>query len=155
LSHTGPVTDGDVPDADVVIASWWETAYWVAGLSPAKGLKAHFVQGYEVFGGKPEMVDAAYRLPLAKIVISAWLGRLLQKKFHQDPVAVVHNSVDTERFQTPPRGKQSVPTVGMIYSPDFIKGCDVALQAVALAKTAMPNLRLVAMGYDQVEESLP
>jgi len=155
LSHTGPVTDGDVPDADVVIATWWETAYWVAGLSPAKGLKAHFVQGYEVFGGKPEMVDAAYRLPLAKIVTSAWLGRLLQKKFDQDPVAVVHNSVDTERFQTPPRGKQSVPTVGMIYSPDFIKGCDVALQAVALAKKAMPNLRLVAMGYDQVEESLP
>src|SRR6516225_2415934 len=54
LNHTGPVTDGDVPDADVVIATWWETAYWVADLSPLKGLKVHFVQGYEVFGGKPE-----------------------------------------------------------------------------------------------------
>jgi glycosyltransferase involved in cell wall biosynthesis len=155
LKHTGPVTDRDVPEADVVVASWWETAYWVADLSPAKGVKAHFVQGYEVFGGKPEVVDGAYKLPLAKIVISRWLGDLLQKKFHQVPAAIVHNSVDTDRFRTPPRGKQVVPTVGLIYSPDFIKGCDVALQAFELAKKELPGLRLVAMGYDQVEDTLP
>src|SRR5262245_22027904 len=73
LTHDGPVADRDVPDADVVVASVWETAYWVAALSPAKGVKAHFVQGYEVFGGEPAVVDGAYRLPLAKIVISGWL----------------------------------------------------------------------------------
>src|SRR5215212_4377597 len=31
-----PIEDRDVPDADVVIATWWETAPWVAAMSPAK-----------------------------------------------------------------------------------------------------------------------
>jgi hypothetical protein len=30
LDRWRPVTDNDVPDADVVIATWWETAEWVA-----------------------------------------------------------------------------------------------------------------------------
>ena len=32
LAHAGPVTDADVPNADVVVATWWETAHWVAEL---------------------------------------------------------------------------------------------------------------------------
>ena len=37
LDHYRPVTDADVPDADVVVATWWETAEWVSKLSPSKG----------------------------------------------------------------------------------------------------------------------
>ena len=44
-----PVIDVDVPDSDVVIATWWETAEWVAQLSPSKGAKAYFLQDHEVF----------------------------------------------------------------------------------------------------------
>src|SRR5262245_57267184 len=38
-----PVTDADLPDADVVISTWWETAEWVACLSPSKGIKCSFL----------------------------------------------------------------------------------------------------------------
>src|SRR5262249_45166631 len=44
LPHPGPVRDSEVPDADVTIATWWETAEWVAALGPAKGAKAYFIQ---------------------------------------------------------------------------------------------------------------
>ena len=37
----------------VVIATWWETAEWVAGLSPRKGAKAYFLQHHEVHPGQP------------------------------------------------------------------------------------------------------
>src|SRR4051812_34729591 len=30
LNHSGPVTDRDVPEGDVVIGTWWETVRWVA-----------------------------------------------------------------------------------------------------------------------------
>ena len=32
LESSRPVADTDVPDADFVIATWWETAEWVAAL---------------------------------------------------------------------------------------------------------------------------
>src|SRR5688572_29690938 len=44
LDRWRDVTDADVPDGDVVVATWWETARGVANLSPAKGAKAYFVQ---------------------------------------------------------------------------------------------------------------
>jgi len=47
LDEWRPVVDSDVPDADVVIATWWETAEWVAALSQSKGAKVYFIQHHE------------------------------------------------------------------------------------------------------------
>ena len=38
ISDQRPIVAGDVPDADVVIATWWETAEWVARLPASKGV---------------------------------------------------------------------------------------------------------------------
>ena len=61
-------------------------------------------------------------------------------------VSLVPNSVDTKQFHISPRGKQSLPTVGMLYSTVAWKGCDVILKAFSLAAEKVPNLRLVAFG---------
>jgi len=77
-----PVTDADLPDADVVIATWWKTAEWVANLSPAKGAKAHFLQHYEVFDYLPkERVEATWSLPLHKIAVAQWLVDIAQTRY--------------------------------------------------------------------------
>src|SRR5436305_751216 len=46
LPHPPPVTEADVPDADVIVASWWEDVDCLARMSDAKGVKIHFAQGY-------------------------------------------------------------------------------------------------------------
>jgi glycosyltransferase involved in cell wall biosynthesis len=155
LDHPGPVTDADLPDADVVIGGWWETVRWVADLSPAKGAKVHFVQGYEVFAGDPEEVDAVYRLPLPKIVVSAWLRDLMRNKFGREPVALIPNSVETDKFHAPPRGKQARPTVGLVYNTMRIKGCDISIKAYELAAREVPDLQLVSMSELPVSDQLP
>jgi glycosyltransferase involved in cell wall biosynthesis len=155
LPHPPPVTAADVPDADVVVASWWESVEWVRAMPDSKGAKVHFMQGYEAFAGPPGMADATYRRPIPKVVVSNWLRDILRDKFGQTPVAVVPNSVDLNRFHAPPRGKQQVPTVGLIYSPDSIKGADIMLRAFELARAELPGLRLVAAGNVPVAERLP
>src|SRR5450432_4234962 len=116
LDRWRPVTDDDVPDADVVVATWWETAEWVAKLSPRKGAKASFIQHYEAFENIPkDRVDAVWRLPLHKITISKWLVDLARETFGDDKVTLVFNSVDTKLFHAPPRGKGPIPTIGMLY----------------------------------------
>jgi hypothetical protein len=49
-----PITDKDIPDADIIMATWWETAEWVAKLSPSKGTKVYFLQNYEAFDYVPK-----------------------------------------------------------------------------------------------------
>lgn len=156
LDRWRPVTDADVPDADVVIATWWETAEWVSKLSPTKGEKVYFIQHYEAFDYLPkERVEATWKLPFHKIVISKWLLELAQKRFGDSFVSHVPNSVDTNLFHAPPRNKQSVPTVGMLYSGAYWKGCDVSLKAFALAAQQIPNLQLVSFGEVSADANLP
>jgi glycosyltransferase involved in cell wall biosynthesis len=156
LSSWRPVTDADVPDADVVVATWWETAEWVWNLSDAKGAKAHFIQHYEAFENMPkDRVDATWRLPLHRITISQWLLDLARTRFGDSKVSLVLNSVDTNQFYAPPRARQSDPTVGLLYAPVRWKGCDVSLKAFSLAAEKFPNLRLVAFGTEPVSPDLP
>jgi glycosyltransferase involved in cell wall biosynthesis len=155
LPHSGPVTDADVPDADVVLATWCATAPWVAGLSPSKGARGHFMQGYETFAGAPGEIDGFYGLPLPKIVISNWLRDVLRDHFQQTAVAVVHNSVDPQEFYAPPRGRQAVPTVGLNYGNSHHKGCDISLAAVRRALQELPKLRLVGMSNAPLDDNVP
>jgi glycosyltransferase involved in cell wall biosynthesis len=155
LDRPRPVTDADVPDADVVIATWWETAEWMTGLSPAKGVKVHFVQDYEIWGGPRERIDATCALPVPKIVVARWVGKLLTRRFGTPDVTLVPNSVDTAVFEAPPRGKQARPTVGLMYTTFRNKGCDISIAAFNAARREIPDLRLVAFGTNRPTTELP
>jgi len=156
LESRRPVVDADLPDADVVIATWWETAEWVANLSPQKGAKIYFIQHHEAsFDYLPqERVEKTYQLPLKKITISQWLVDLMRVKYDDNDVSMVFNSVDTGQFYGAVRKKGGTPTVGMLYSPVFWKGCDVSLKAFGLVRKNIPNLQLVAFGTEDINPNL-
>jgi glycosyltransferase involved in cell wall biosynthesis len=142
-----PIVSSDVPDADVVIATWWETAEWAAQLSPQKGAKVYFIQGYEVFPYLPrERVLATYRLPMKKVVIATWLKVLMNDTFADPYVALVPNSVDREQFYAPSRGKQARPTIGFLYGESSLKGVDLTLQVIQRLAGRIPQLRVIAFG---------
>jgi glycosyltransferase involved in cell wall biosynthesis len=147
LNTWRPIVNSDVPDADVVIATWWETAEWAAMLSPQKGAKVYFVQAYEVFPHLPrERVLATYRLPMQKIVIANWLKVLMNDTFADPNVALVPNSVDRAQFFAKPRGKQARPTVGFLYHPSTLKGVDLTLQVIQRLAGKIAGLRVIAFG---------
>ncbi len=154
-----PVRDRDVPDADVVLATWWQTAEWVAALAPAKGAKAYLVQHDERVMLPPQdlagrqRVAATWSLPLTKITVAGWLVELLAPHAQGGRVHLVPNGVDPHQFHAPPRAKQTRPTVGMMYARSAYKGCDAMLQAVRLAAERVPGLKLVGFGTQQPERS--
>jgi glycosyltransferase involved in cell wall biosynthesis len=156
ISSYRPITTDDVPDADVIIATWWETAEWVAAMPAGKGRKAYFIQHYEAHPGQDaSRVDATWRLPMHKIIIAQWLVAIAKDRFGDGDISYVPNAVDLEQFNAPPRGKQAIPTVGVMYSVVNFKGCDVSLKAFELAKENIPELRLVAFGNRTVTLDLP
>ena len=151
-----PIADADLPDADVVISTWWETAEWAASLSPEKGAKAFFIQHYEAFEGLPkERVDAVWRLPFHKITISKWLVELAADRFGDRDVSLVFNSVDTNQFWAQPRGRQSIPTIGLLHHNLRWKGIGVSLDAIRHTLKAIPRLQLLTFGTAPFDEPLP
>ncbi|MEH2526203.1 MULTISPECIES: glycosyltransferase family 4 protein [unclassified Bradyrhizobium] len=147
LDRWRPVEEQDVPDADIVIATWWETAEWIRFFSARKGAKVYFVQHHEVFPYLPvERCRATYQFPLHKIVVARWLKDLMEREYGDANVDLVPNSVDRSQFFAQRRPKQRRPTVGLLYAASEFKGLDIALAALELVRTNIPELRIMSFG---------
>ncbi len=156
LNRPGPPGPQDVPDADVIIATWWETAEWVAALPPEKGRKFYLIQGYEVFPHLPvERVIATYGLPLKKIAVSDYIRSEIETNHGARGISVVHNAVDLTQFQAPPRHRSTPLTVGYLYSPGTMKRSWLAIDALKAARAQVPDLQAVLFGARPVAPQTP
>jgi len=157
LERPRAISAADVPDADIIIATWWETAVWMHGMPASKGRKVHLIQGYEVWFGPQSIaqVHAALQLPNVKIAISADLKHTIEDKLGPLGITVVPNAVDLKQFTAPVRSRQTSPTVGFIYAVAAIKGADICAQACELARRELPDLKVVAFGADRPSPKLP
>lgn len=146
-THPGELVEQDISDGDIVIATWWETAEWVANLPASKGVKLYFVQHHEVFRPLPADRSAAtYRLPLKKICVANWLRDVMQEEYADDSCFVVPNTVESEQFFPPTVRTRIQPTVGFVFSRSHFKGSDICVEAIRIAKERMPTLRALAFG---------
>jgi glycosyltransferase involved in cell wall biosynthesis len=147
IDWVGRLAAPALPDADVVVATAWQTAAVAADAPGRCGAKFYLVQHYEsLYHGDPERVDATYRLPLAKVVISTWLRDVMRERFGSEAEVLV-TPVDRTLFRrVPVPVTTSRPRVLMLHHEYAWKGVDDGLAAVARVRPRVPGLRLVGFG---------
>ena len=142
------LTADDVPDADVTISTWWETAEWLEDFGAEKGVKVQFIQGHE--GGMPYLdasrVEKVYRFDHRKIVVSQWLKDVLAEEYGVGDCVVIENAIDASTFETPKRSKHAYPTIGFIYSSAVQKNSALAIEACKRLRERNNALRVLAFG---------
>ena len=158
-------TPGPLPDGDALIATAWQSAEPVALAPDRCGRKFYFIQHYEsLYHGSAARVDATYRLPLRKIVISRWLGEIMASRFGSSADVIV-TPVDPALFHPVPGARgDGVLRVLMLHHEYEWKGVAEGIEAFRRAKADHPGLRLVGFGlkaprrqlpYDEYFENLP
>jgi glycosyltransferase involved in cell wall biosynthesis len=163
LTGAGPDWIGDFParvrwvphwqadqlaDGDALVATAWQSVPVVAAAADRCGRKFYLVQHYEsLYHGQADAVDATYRLPLQKIVISTWLRDVMRERFACDTEVLV-TPVDPKIFHPVPAGAAtSRPLrVLMLHHEYAWKGVADGLTAVAHARRRHPGLQLVGFG---------
>ena len=157
MDRRGPIKAQDVPDADFVIATWWETAVWMHDFPETKGRRVHLIQGYEAWFGPQVLpqLHAALRLPNIKVAISRGLAQTIENELGSLQIHVLANAVDLQQFNAPPRQRNSRPRVGFIYAHAAIKGSDICIAACEQARQLIPDLQILAFGTEEVSASLP
>lgn len=138
--------DRYVPDADVVVATAWQTAERVARLGSGKGSKVYFIQHYETWSGPEARVDATWRAPFTRVASSEWLRRLGRERFGIDDVHVVPYGVDLEAFHPGPRSDGDGLRVGLLHHLDDWKGVAGTVEAVRRLRREGLDVRLAAFG---------
>jgi hypothetical protein len=136
-----------IPDADVVVATWWRTAEWVNTYSSKKGQKFYLVQHYEIWGGPRERVDLTYKLPLKKIVVSSWLKDIMENQLGQRVYGPVVYGVNFEQFFSDGKVFNENRKIGMMYHLYNWKGAVDGIEAFWMAKKKYPGIQLVMFGF--------
>jgi len=145
-----------LPEAEAILATAWQSAPVVAEAPARCGAKFYLVQHYEsLYHGAPAVVDATYRLPLRKVVISTWLADIMREKFGA-PSDVLVTPVDRalfHRVEVPVT--TSRPRVLMLHHEYAWKGVADGLEAVRRVRARVAGLRLVGFGVKPPREPLP
>jgi glycosyltransferase involved in cell wall biosynthesis len=146
----------DLPDADAIVATAWQSAPVVAAAAPRCGRKFYLVQHYEsLYHGEASRVDATYRLPLEKIVISTWLGGIMRDRFGSGAELIV-TPVDAELFHPVTAAEaDGALRVLMLHHDYEWKGVADGLEAVARVKARHPEVRVVGFGVKPPRTRLP
>jgi glycosyltransferase involved in cell wall biosynthesis len=139
-----------IPNADIVVATAWFTAYDVHKLSARKGRKFYFVQSYEIWGGEASKVDNSYRLPLGIITIAPLLTDLMKTKFKRDDITEIHNGIRFDKFYPPPAKDFDRASVLLMAHNMRLKGTRDAIDALTIVKERYPQLKITVFGmYDK------
>lgn len=128
-----------LPDADVVVATGWQTASWVAKLPVAKGAKAYFVQNHEDY--LDPRASATWALPLAVFTCADWLARAVEAS-GRDVLGVVPNAVDPAEFDLDRPVAGRAPRVLWLYHRLAVKGPDEGIAAVRQIQVARPDVEV-------------
>ena len=138
-------TNENIRPADVLVATWWETAEWATKLDSERGARVYFVQHHEIFDYLPvDRCKATYLLPFHKIVVAQWLADVMAEEYSDAHCDLVPNAVNRTLFYAGLRFKQSRPTVGFLCNTTPLKGLSVALDIVKSLKEIIPNLRVIS-----------
>lgn len=143
-----------LPDADAAIAVTWEPPLCVAAAPPSKGRGFYLIQE-----GVPEpvasvaAVDAAWALPLHKLVISTWLEEKAIARGEGAETSRVPIGVDLDAWGIDLPPERRPPGVGAFLNP--LKGQAEIVAALVSAKESIPDLAASCFGTVPRPAELP
>jgi glycosyltransferase involved in cell wall biosynthesis len=136
-----------IPDGDAIFATAWGTVQSVLECPQTKGEKFYLIQHYETWQGPKDLVDATWRSPLHKVVISKWLFDL-GKELGSEDITYIPNAVNHELYQLTQPIESRPRRVAMMFSTVQFKGSVDGIEALRIARERYPDLQAVFFGLN-------
>jgi len=136
-----------IPDADIIVATWWETAYFVKRYGAKKGKKFYLIQDHEIWMGNDDAVNKTYQIGLKNIVNSRWLKKTLKEKAETSVEEVILHAPDHHQFY-PERSSKKHKNIRILmpYRRERRKGTLEGLLVLKRVKKIHPNIEIILFG---------
>ena len=146
-----------IRSADVTIATYWLTSYWVSKLADAQGAHVYFIQGFETWFDKVtnERVVNSYRLPFdLRVSVSSQLQSKLMQEVGSESV-VIRNGIQGRYISNSLHEHSNhALTIGMPWREartinNDVKNCTVGLQALQALIKSSGDFEVRCFGFKQ------
>lgn len=136
------VSNSQIQDGDIIISTWWSTAFEVDKLSDTKGRKFNFIQDYETWNGHIDLLHQSYHLKAKKVVVSHFLNDILLEKCGHKGHYIPYGIESEEFFLTEPISSRKKLSVCMLYSEEERKGSKYGIEALLKLKQKYTDLEV-------------
>lgn len=151
---------GAIPDADITIATAWQTAIPV--YKYGKGIKAYFMQHFEPFFIEDDddfdrfLCETTYYLPLKKIANSSWLQKhiriFLKNSDKEQEILKSTNAIDLDKFKKldikiTRKNKKHIKVISYSGRGVKWKGFTEMSQAMSIARKTLPDWEIEWLVY--------
>lgn len=140
------------PNADVIVATAWQTANPVCSLPLDKGKKFYFIQDHVVENGHEKEINDTWKLPMTNIVIATWLkdvGEGLGVSCE-----LVQNFVDRNEFYVTNPFENRKPSISMLYHEEKLKGSEDGIKALGIVLSKYPKIKVKLFGVSSRPSNL-
>jgi glycosyltransferase involved in cell wall biosynthesis len=144
-----------LPAADVLVATAWHTASWVAEATAESGAGVYLIQGYETWDGEVETVRDTWRLPLRKVTISRWLEEIAAELGEAERTDRVPLGMDLDRLGVDVPQAQRQPRLGALYNSSPEKRSGEVVAAMEEVRARHADASAVLFGTAARPSSLP
>lgn len=137
-----------IPNADVTIATAWQTADILEKLGAKKGKKLYLIQHYEVWNGDKEEVDNTWKVKgIHKILISKWLMQIAKDmNIPSNDITYIPNALDHNKFKVLNDIENREMVISMMYSEIDWKGGAEGIEALKIVKEKFPEVKVLLFG---------
>lgn len=156
MSYVPEIKDRYIPDADIVIATWWSTVLDMGALSPEKGRKINLIQGFENWEGHEDLLYKSYNMAdTTNIVVASYLKEIVQQHTTNN-IILIENGIDNNKFNIQVKPEERIPsTIAMNYSSQEIKGSKYGLEALIIVKDTVSDLNVELFSVNPNPGNLP
>jgi len=143
-----------ITDGDALIATAWQTAFWVDEMPPEKGEKFYYIQNLETYLGNAELIQSTWKLPLKKIVIAKWLKKIAEEMDEEtyDPIPI---ALDPKEFFLDRPIDVRPPRVTMLYHRLPIKGGIEGIEILKKVRETHPKLEAIIFAARKPSTTIP
>ncbi len=142
---------------DVLIATYWETAYTVRDNLRGARRGAYFVQDFEpLFHNSVagyERAEATYTFGLAHITVGPWLAHKLTQDYAAD-AAYMDMPLNRERYRHIPNPERDTKRVVFLAQPEKTRRrYALGIEALARVREQLPDVEIVLFGSAAIDRA--
>lgn len=143
---------------DYLIATGWQTAYWVAKYKDARH-KLYFVQDFEPYfyanGGEYALAENTYRLGLTGITAGSWLAEKLESEYGMKTFGYSF-ACDLDHYKPTPKRESTNKNILFYARPVTPRRCfEVGLLALNKVCEEIPDAAVIFAGWDVSSYEIP
>lgn len=145
----------NVPDADIIIATAWQTADYIKDYSKNKGEKVYLIQDFPPFMGTKAEIFKTWNYDFKSITVSKWLFDMVNDNAKISKIINIPNGLPESIFKNKSNIFNDPFNVLAMYSSGKYKGVDDLIEAFKIAKNKNPKLNFNLYGKEKKPNNLP